>query len=367
MRVTSVDARPWTLPLVAPFVIAARVAHEARNVRIRVHVEGGGGGDGASAPVGYVTGESVESVLDALQAVGPRLVGLPIDRLGPLLAVVGCELAEAPAARAGLEMALYDAWARCWRLPLWHHFGAARARQATDLTIPLVLPDEAADLAQNAWAEGFRALKIKVGDVKGTEADLERIRAVVRAAPGVRLRIDANQAFAPDEAVAFAHALLATGAALDLLEQPVPKEDVLGLRYVRDRAGLPVFADESARSVSEVQRLLREDAVDGVNVKLMKSGVVGALEIIALCRASRKPLMLGCMLETGLGIAAAAQIALGTGAFDFLDLDSHRLLRPIEGLTGGYEGEGEDLVVGESSEPGWGVQMAGNIPPGSAD
>jgi len=367
MRVTSVDARPWTLPLVSPFVIAARTAHEARNVRIRVHVEGEGGGDGASAPVGYVTGESVESVLDALQAVGPCLVGMPVDRLGPLLAVADRELAEAPAARAGLEMALYDAWARCWHLPLWHHFGAARARQATDLTIPLVPPDEAADLARDAWAAGFRALKIKVGDIQGTGADLARIASVIRAAPRVRLRIDANQAFAPDEAVAFARSLLATGAVLDLLEQPVPKEDVLGLRYVRDRAGLPVFADESAYSVPEVLRLLREDAVDGVNVKLMKSGIGGALEIIALCRAAKKPLMLGCMLETGLGIAAAAQIALGTGAFEFLDLDSHRLLRPVEGLTGGYRCEGEDLVVGESAEAGWGVRVAGNIPPGSAD
>ncbi len=367
MRLIAIDARPWTLPLVAPFVIAARTAHEARNVHIRVHVEGGARGDGASAPVGYVTGESVESVLDALQSVGPRLVGLPVDRLGPLLAVVNRELAEVPAARAGLEMALYDAWARSWHLPLWHHFGAARARQATDLTIPLVPPDEAADLAGNAWTEGFRALKIKVGDVKGVGADLARIASVVRAAPRVRLRIDANQAFAPDEAVAFARSLLATGAAIDLLEQPVPKEDVAGLRYVRDRAGVPVFADESARSVSEVLRLLREDAVDGVNVKLMKSGISGALEIIALCRAAKKPLMLGCMLETGLGIAAAAQIALGTGAFEFLDLDSHRLLRPIEGLTGGYRCEGEDLVGGESTEAGWGLGMAGNIPPDPAD
>lgn len=357
MRIVSVHARPWTLPLVAPFVIAARRAHDARNVRIRVETTSGGGGDGASCPVGYVTGESVESVEDALRAVGPRFEGRPADRLQPLLALADTLLHDAPAARAGLEMALYDAWARSWRLPLWQHFGGARTRVTTDLTIPLVPEGEAAALAHTAWADGFRTLKIKVGDPEGHAADLARIAAVVRAVPSVRLRVDANQGFSPGDAVTFARALAATGAIVDLLEQPVAAHDIAGLKYVRERAGMPVFADEAARTVPEALRLLREDAVDGVNVKLMKSGIGGALQIIALCRAAGKKLMLGCMLETGLGIAAAAQIAAGTGAFDYLDLDSHRLLRPIPGLSGGFAVEGEELIVGESDAAGWGVTL----------
>ena len=357
MRIVSVRAQPWTLPLVAPFVIAARRAQDARNVRIRVETEAGGGGDGASCPVGYVTGESIESVGDALGAVSSRFEGLATHRLQPLLALAEDLLHDAPAARAGLEMALYDAWARHWHLPLWQHFGGARTRVTTDLTIPLVTPEEGAALAGAAWADGFRSLKIKVGDPSGHAADLARIAAIVRAVPGVRLRVDANQAFSPDAAVTFAHALAAMGATVDLLEQPVAADDVSGLKYVHERAGMPVFADEAARTVPEVLRLLREDAVDGVNVKLMKSGIGGALEIIALCRASGKKLMLGCMLETGLGIAAAAQIAAGTGAFDYLDLDSHRLLRPVPGLSGGFVVDGEELVIGTDGEAGWGVTL----------
>ena len=351
-RIVSVSAEAWTLPLVAPFVIAARTATEARNVRLRIETEAGRGGDGASAPVGYVTGESVESVLEALHAVVPKFIGLPTDRLGPLLARANAELAEAPAARAGLEMALYDVWARGRNLPLWQHFGGMQGRVTTDLTIPLVAPDEAAELAAAAWEEGFQALKIKVGGSDGPDADLARIEAVARAVP-VRLRIDANQAFTPDAAVQFAHTLSKFGAAVDLLEQPVAKEDVAGLKYVRERIAYPLFADESARSVAEVLHLLQEDAVDGINIKLMKSGLTGALQIITLAKAFGKKLMLGCMLETGLGIAAAAQIAAGTGAFDYLDLDSHRLLKPIADLSGGYRVQGDKLVL--KNEAGWGT------------
>ena len=363
IHIVSVSALPWTLPLVSPFVIAARTATEARNVRIEIAAENGLTGLGASAPVGYVTGESAESVLDAIGAVKDEFVGLPADRLGPLLSRANHLLVDAPAARAGLEMALYDLWARERNLPLWQHFGGSLERVTTDVTIPIVGPGEAAALASTAWADGFRALKVKVGDPRGHDADLARIEAVVRAVPHVRLRIDANQAFMPDAAVSFANALTRMGAAIELLEQPVDKSDVAGLSYVRARTAIPVFADEAARSVAEVLGLLQADAVDGINVKLMKSGIAGALQIIALTRAFGKKLMLGCMLETGLGIAAAAQIAAGTGAFDFLDLDSHRLLRPVAGLSGGYEVAGGELVVAGILKPGWGVTIwTGNEP-----
>ncbi len=356
MRIVSIRAEAWTLPLAAPFVIAARTATEARNVRVTVTTNTGVVGLGASAPVGYVTGESVETVLTALAQARPSLEGQSADDLEPLLRLAAALLTDAPAARAGLEMAILDAWARGQGRSLWAHFGGAFSRLTTDVTIPLVSPEEAARLAREAWADGFRALKLKVGDPDGPDADLARLAAVAAALPDVRLRVDANQAFAPEAAVTFTRKLLAMGASVELLEQPVAKEDVDGLKFVRREVnplGVPVFADEAARSVAEVRQLIERNVVDGMNVKLMKSGIGGALEIIALCRAAGKKLMLGCMLETGLGIAAAAQIAAGTGAFDYLDLDSHRLLRPVPGLSGGFAVDGEELVTDDG--PGWNV------------
>ena len=358
MRIVAVEAEAWTLALKAPFVIAQRTAHQAQNVRVTVRTEDTGlVGLGESAPVGYVTGESVPSVLAALDAAGPSLVGQPVERLGPLLTIAARLLPDAPAARAGLEMALYDAWARRRGLALWQFFGGMQTVLTTDLTIPIVPPAEAGALAEAAFRDGFRHLKIKVGDPRGPDTDLARVEAIARGAPGVRLRVDANQGFEPEGAVRFAQALAATGAEIEMLEQPVAREDVAGLKFVRDRVAVPVFADEAARDVPSVRRLLEADAVDGVNVKLMKSGLSEALQIITLCRAMGKRLMLGCMLESSLGIAAAAQIAGGTGAFDFLDLDSYRLLAPVAGLSGGFTATGGTLHVG-GEVPGWGVTLA---------
>ncbi len=366
MRIVSVEARPWTLSLVAPFAIARRTAYAAHNVQIVVRTEDPQlTGWGESAPVGYVTGESVHSVQEALGQAAALLEGQSVDRLGPLWARAAEALPHAPSARAGLEMALADAWGKRWEMPLWQHFGGRKTTLATDITVPLVSPEQAGVLAGEAWLGGFRALKIKVGDPEGHEADLARIAAIVQAAPQARLRIDANQAFTPDGAVAFMQAVLRTGALIDLLEQPVAKEDVPGLKYVKARISVPLLADEAARDVAQVVHLLKEDAADGINVKLMKSGLAGAVQIAALCRAWGKKLMLGCMLESGLGIAAAAQMAGGLGAFDFLDLDSHRLLSPVAGLSGGFGCAGGDIVVGGDSvvggeserAAGWGVNV----------
>lgn len=360
MRIVSVEARPWTLSLRAPFAIAQRIAHAAHNVQIVVRSDDPTlTGWGESAPVAYVTGETVQSVQEAIGQAAPLFVGQDAGRLGPLWAKASEVLPHAPSARAGLEMALADLWGKTWKMPLWQHFGGMTKSLATDITIPLVSPEQAGVLAAEAWRAGFGALKIKVGDPAGHDADLARIAAIVQASPPIRLRIDANQAFEPEGAVAFTQAVLGMGAWVELLEQPVSKDDISGLKYVKERVSVPVFADEAARDVSHVLRLLREDAVDGINVKLMKSGLAGALQIVALCRAGGKKLMLGCMLESGLGIAASAQIAGGLGAFDYLDLDSHQLLSPVGGLSGGFACTGGALTVGDETEQsaGWGVTV----------
>lgn len=357
MKILSLDAKPWTLPLRAPFKIATRVATEAKNVLITLKTEGQTGYGGA-APVGYVTGESIDSVLSSIRSAAPELLGLDLSTTSPNLEAIFAALPDAPSARAGVEMAVLDAWGKTRGVSNWTWFGGKLDRLETDLTIPLVAPDEAAALVRNAAADGFTHFKIKVGSADGPEADVARIRAIVAAAPNAGLRIDANQAFDPESAVRFVDRVLGVAPHVELVEQPVAKEDIAGLKFVRDRVAPPIFADEAAQDPESVRRLIEADAVDGVNIKLMKSGIAGALTVIELCREASLRLMIGCMLESRLGLTAALHLAAGTGAIEFIDLDSHLLLAPDPGRWGGFIEDGAQMIL-DASKPGWGVSGLG--------
>jgi L-alanine-DL-glutamate epimerase-like enolase superfamily enzyme len=113
---------------------------------------------------------------------------------------------------------------------------------------------------------------------------------------------------------------------LELVEQPTPKEDLAALDAVAARSPVPIFADESVKSPEDALRVVTETRAHGINVKIMKAGISGALDIIAIARAAKLRLMIGCMLESRRGIACSLALAAGTGAFEFVDLDSHLLL-----------------------------------------
>ncbi len=322
-RILSLTAEPFQTPLHSPFVTSQGAATAARAVALRLTLDDGRVAQGESVPVTYVTGETVDSVLEAARQAEAELIGLDVARYRPLLEAIARVTSGAPSARCGLEMAALDAWALATGGSLWSLLGGAQPSVESDLTIPIV--PNAGELAELAWALGIRVFKLKVGE-RDVEADHARVLAVRQAAPEARLRIDANQAFTPDGAVAFVSRLLDEGAHIELLEQPVRKEDVAGLAYVAEHSPVPVFADESCRTPADALHLATTTPVHGFNCKINKSGLTGVLDIIAIARAAGRRLMLGCMLETRRSIAVSLALACGTGAFEFIDLDSHLLL-----------------------------------------
>ena len=321
--IVGLTAEPLHTPLHNPFVTSQGAAVAAKAVAIRLTLDDGRTATGESVPVHYVTGETLETVLETIQQATPELVGQEVTRYRPLLDTIARIAPNAPSARCGLEMAILDAWAQTTGNTLQGLWGGALASMETDVTIPIV--PNAGELTELAWALGIRVFKIKVGDTD-LEADHARVRAVREAAPDARLRIDANQAFTPESALSFVNRLLEEGAHLELLEQPVRKEDFEGLNYIAERSPVPVFADESCRTPADALRLATTTAVQGFNLKINKNGIAGVLDCIAIARTSGRKLMLGCMLETRRSIAVSLALACGTGAFDFLDLDSHLLL-----------------------------------------
>jgi L-alanine-DL-glutamate epimerase-like enolase superfamily enzyme len=340
-RIASITATPFQTPLHNPFVTSQGSTTFAQGVAIHCALDDGRVAHGESVPVAYVTGETITGVVETVQRAAPELAGLEVGRYRLALDTIARLTPEAPSARCGLEMAVLDAWMQATGNTLHRLFGGALDSVEGDLTIPIV--PNAGELAAVAWGLGIRVFKLKVGH-SDLEADHARVLAVRQAAPEARLRIDANQAFTPEGAVAFVERLLEEGAHVELLEQPVRKEDFEGLGQVAARSPVPVFADESVRTPADALRLAMTTPIHGFNCKINKNGIAGVLDIIAIARASGRRLMLGCMLETRRSIAVSLALACGTGAFDFIDLDSHLLLNE-SGENPYFHQEGPRLIL----------------------
>lgn len=335
--IRSVIVEPLTIPLLEPFTIATGSVSSARNVLITLTLQDGSVGYGECAPFPPSTGESQETALAAAQGCVDLLTGRDAARWRELSALIHSLYYAQATVCTGFEMALLDALTRSYGIPLYVFFGGASSAVETDLSIPLVTPEHGYDLAQSAVRQGIRSIKIKVGgDVR---EDVARVEAIREGAPGVGLTLDANQGYTPNQALLCLEALDERDIRPLLLEQPVHKDDYDGLRYVTEHTTVPVAADESAASAAAVARLLKMGAVNTINIKLMKAGILAALDIAALCRSMHASLMIGAMMESRLAIAASAHLAAGLGGFSYIDLDTPMLLAE-DPFVGGYAQRG---------------------------
>lgn len=350
-RIDQILAHCVELPLKEPFETAQRRATSSPTVIVELR-SGDLTGYGEATPVKYVTGEDTATVLHDIATAAEVLEGAVLSEYRLSAKKLAEVLPYGKSARAGIEMAIFDAFCKSLGVPLYVYLGGTALRIETDVTIPICPPSHARDLAAEMSAKGFRQFKIKVG--KDEEEDLERVVKVTEGAPDCTVNLDPNQGFTPTQAVEFVRKLRSLGIRIRMLEQPVAAIDLEGMRYVTDHAGVPVYADESAQSPADVLEIIRYRAATGVNVKIMKAGMVGALEIKSICRAAGLDLMFGCMLESKIGQSAAVQIACGTAAFNIFDLDSDLLIAD-QPIKGGVERHGPFLKA--LYRPGLGCEI----------
>jgi L-Ala-D/L-Glu epimerase len=294
-------------------------------------------GRGEAAPV-YYRGESVETATAFLAEAGPKLGDDPFALEDTLAGFEG----QDAAGRAALDAALHDWVGRRLGVPVWRLLGLSRDAPFTSYTIGFDAVEGTRERARRA--RRFRALKVKVG---GPD-DLARLEAV-RAESVAPLRVDANEGWTLEQARELVPALMELG--VELIEQPFPADDLDSFRALRELEPPPVVVDEGCQDLADVARCAAY--ADAVNVKLAKcGGLREALRMVHAARALGLRAMLGCMIESELGIAPAAQIA---SLFDWVDLDGHLLLadRPFTGL------EFVDWRVLPSTAPGLGVEPAG--------
>lgn len=304
-----VEVERLSLPLHTPFVTALRRATSVETVVVRVTDSEGRVGLGEAPQTWRITGDSVAGSAACLEGpLGDAALGRSTDPVETWPLIDGA-VAGNVSAKAALDSALHDL------------AGFVPVTEPTVVTLPVGAPDEVAEAARSRVDEGFVALKLKVGTDPDT--DVARVRAAREGAPAAALRLDANQGWDCFDAVRVIRTLEDAGLGIELVEQPVPARDLLGLAHVRRHVATPLMADESVFDLDDMVELIRHEAVDLVNLKLAKAGgITPCLEMARVARLHGVGVSVGCMLESSVGVRGAVALAARVGCDVAPDLDA---------------------------------------------
>ena len=351
MIVEEVQVYKYTVPLKGEFRISFDTSVRSEGL-IVVLKSGGLEGYGDASPTPKIAGTTIGTSLEAIKHLAQLVVGRDLA-LNDFVEVINRGLLHNSDAKTALEAAFIDLWCKERGLPVYRYFGGSRSEFVTDVTIGIKGVEETVWEATRYVEEGFKHLKIKLGE--SYAKDVERIKAL-RAALGydVRIKVDANQAWSLKEAIRIARAL--EKYEVELIEQPLPYWMVKEHSILRRATEIPIALDESVHTARDALTAIREDAADIINIKLMKAGgFMESLKIAQISEVSGVKNMIGCMLETRLGITIASHLVGVSKNIEYVDLDSDLFLQ-WDPTSGGAEhlGGGRRRL---SDRPGWGVQV----------
>lgn len=354
MRITRIRLGRISVPLRVPFKTALRSVDSVEDVVVEVHTDAGTIGYGEAPPTGVITGDTTGAIVGAVQDhIGRAILDRDVDDLEDLLQRVQRSIVHNTSAKAAVDMALWDLYGQLHHIPVYKLLGGARKHIVTDITISVNPPEEMARDARDAIGRGYDCLKVKVG--ANPALDVERLSAVRRAVgDDVCIRIDANQAWRPREAVRILNAMQEKGLTIEFVEQPVKAQDIDGLRYVTEHSDVPVLADESVFSPEDAMRIMQTRAADLINIKLMKcGGLTNALKIASAAEVYGVECMIGCMLEAKISVNAAVELACAKRIITKVDLDGP-VLCSEDPILGGAVFREKEITV--SDEPGLGIK-----------
>ncbi|HCW23573.1 MAG TPA: dipeptide epimerase [Lachnospiraceae bacterium] len=354
MKITAVRLYTMDVPLRVPFRTALRTVNAVSDIVVKVETDTDAAGWGEAPPTAVITGDTKGAIIGAIRdQIAPAITGMEVDALEPLLLKIQSCIVHNTSAKAAVDMAVYDLYGQLLNVPVYKMLGAARSEIVTDITISVNDPDVMAKDAINAKERGYDTLKVKVG----VNPDLDTARLfAVRQAVGedLRIRIDANQAWTPHQALRILDAMQEKGLNLELVEQPVKAADLAGLAEVTKNSPVPVLADEAVFSPQDAVKIMQMHAADMVNIKLMKcGGIYNALQIAEAARVYGCECMLGCMLEAKISVNAAVELACAKSVITRIDLDGP-VLCSEDPVIGGAVFDEKRIRV--SNAPGLGIQ-----------
>lgn len=325
MRIDKAQVLALQAPLIQPFRTALGEHKTLDNLLFVLTLADRTKGYGEAAIAPHITGETLAISRYNLKAAGRWLVGKDSRDYWAISGVLRERWSSNPATIAAVEMALFDAIARQRGLPLWRLFGSRCRKLQTDITIVIAHLDETKETVRRFYGQGFRQFKVKIG--QDPDLDIQRVAAVRQLAPLGIIYLDANQGFSAVTMLKFLKALRALKIRPALLEQPVPRADIEGLKRIARSTDIPVCADESVRSLSDAVTVIRARAASVISIKLMKFGLVQALVGARMAKAAGVRLMISGMLESALAMTASAHLAAGLGIFSYIDLDTPFFVR----------------------------------------
>ncbi len=333
MKIKNIEFFKLDLKMRSGYTIAYESIDEATNIILKITTSNGLKGWGCAAPDLAITHETADDVIGNIERfVIPTLQGenpFQIVRFHEELKV------RNPKMRSTLAMvniALYDLLARQAKLPLYQLLGGYRKKIQTSVTLGICPLDETLEQGREFWQQGFRILKLKGG--LSLDEDIEKVHRLREAfGKELTLRFDANQGYSVEQSVRFIKSTRA--AEIELLEQPTHIDNEDALRRVMEEVEVPVMADESIRSLQDVFRLSKHECSDMINIKIMKvGGLTEAQHINSVAKAAGMEVMVGCLDESALGIAAGLHFALSRPNVEYADLDGHLdfINDPVSGL-----------------------------------
>ncbi|HBY95920.1 MAG TPA: dipeptide epimerase [Chloroflexi bacterium] len=342
MRITTIEAIPIAIPLIRPLKMAVATVHHRDSVLVRVHTDEGLTGLGETVLAQYFTGETPAAAKHAIEEfLAPALAGMDAFDLHAIVQRMDRVLSGNSATKAAIDIALHDLVAKALDVPLYKLLGGqVRDRVYSTWHVVAAQPEQAAEEAREGLAQGFRAIKVKLGTQR-LEVDLQRLRAVREAAgEDILLRPDANQAWTPAEAIRFLRAAEEYG--LQFIEQPVKRTDMAGMAAVARAVDTAVAPDEGLFNAEDALHYIRAGAADGVVMKLIKTGgLVEAQRLASVVQAANLGLHLAGMPgETSICAAAEVHLAVTLPGLNWdsgiathfaqRDVVAERLL-PVEG------------------------------------
>ncbi|NAZ11927.1 MAG: hypothetical protein GU361_04285 [Desulfurococcales archaeon] len=350
VKVVKFNIYKYRLPLQSEFRISFSATSYTEGLIVEAFDENGRKGYGESSPSSKIVGTTTDSALGIIRKIAGDILARDLSPWEAYKQISSSVIHNGDA-KAAIEGAILDLYCQEINQPVYKCLGGYRDFFITDMTIGIKSLDETLMDVQKYLEEGFTQLKIKVGE--GPEKDVAKIKAIrERFGYDFVLRVDANQGWTFKRALKIAKEL--EKYEIELIEQPLKYWDLRGIKALRNQTSIPIAVDESVHTAIDAINIIREDVADVINIKIMKAGgILEGLKISLLSESAGIKNMIGCMLETRLGITMAAHLVGLTENIVYIDLDSDLSLRQ-DPVKGGVEhlGGGKRKIP---NKPGFGV------------